>query len=107
MLSRLRTQLHLTETLMCAHRWNEIDFAKVPSLCMNRQKKAFLNEKHGGQTKHPDDLERQAFREKFIERLSNGVIPRVKQLFPHELVAQVCLVMQLYYMHHREMLQLI
>jgi hypothetical protein len=74
MLLRLRTQLHLTETHMCAHCWNEIDFAKVPSLCMNCQKYAFLNEKRGGQPKHPDDPERQVFREKFIEWLNNGVI---------------------------------
>jgi hypothetical protein len=88
MLSRLRTQLHLTETYMCAQRWNEIDFANVPSLCMDRQKYAFLNEKPGGQTMHPDDSERQACREKLLEQLVHGL--KGTQLLPPELVAQVC-----------------
>jgi hypothetical protein len=92
MLSRLRTQLHLTETLMCAQRWNEIDCAKVPSLCMHRQKKAFLNENRGLKPERPAHLEREAYREKFLEQLKNGVMLKGKQLFPHELVAQVCLV---------------
>jgi hypothetical protein len=60
MLLRLRTQLHLTETYMCAQRWNEIDFANFPSLCVDRQKHAFLNENHGEETKHHEDPERQA-----------------------------------------------
>jgi hypothetical protein len=89
MLSRLRTQLHLTETYMCAQRWNEIDFANVPSLCMDRQKYAFLNEKPGGQTMHPDDSERQACREKLLEQLVNGGSLKGNQLFPHVLVDQV------------------
>jgi hypothetical protein len=96
MLSRLRTQLHLTETHMCAQRWNEIDVSKVPSLCMDRQKYAFLNQTRRGQPRHPDDSERQAFREKFIEQLKIGVMLKGKQLFPHELVAQVCLAMNVW-----------
>jgi hypothetical protein len=82
--------LHLTETHMCAQRWNEIDVSKVLSLCMDCQKYAFLNQKRRGQPRHPDDPERQAFREKFIELLNNGVMLKGKQLFPHELVEQVC-----------------
>jgi hypothetical protein len=105
MLSRLRTQLHLTETYMCAQRWNEIDFAKVPSLCMDRQKYAFLNEEPGGQTKHPDDSERHACREKLMEHLVNGGSIKGNQLFPHELVKQVCFLRNCV-THHREMLEL-
>jgi hypothetical protein len=100
MLLHLRTQLHLTETYMYAHRWNEIDFANVPSLCMDCQKHAFLNENHGGETKHHDDPERQVCCDKLLELLMNGGKLKGEQLFPHELVAQVWLVTQLYYMHH-------
>jgi hypothetical protein len=57
MLLRLRKQLHLTEKYMGAQCWKEIEFAKVPSLCMDRHKHAFLNEKLGGETKQPDDPE--------------------------------------------------
>jgi hypothetical protein len=32
MLSKLRKELQVPETLMCAQRWAEVEFAKVPSL---------------------------------------------------------------------------
>ena len=92
MLSCLRKQLDITETHMCAQRWTEIDFAKVPSLCMDRQKYAFLGEKKNRACfMHPDDPVRQACREKFIVLLSNGANLKGQQVLPHELVAQVYL----------------
>ena len=91
MLSRLRKQLDITETHMCAQRWTEIDFAKVPSLCMDRQKHAFLGEKKNTACfVHPDDPVRQACREKFLALLVSGVDLKGQQVLPHELVAQVC-----------------
>jgi len=33
-----------TEVLMAAQRWEEIEFTRVASLCLQRQRKAFLNE---------------------------------------------------------------
>ena len=90
MLWRLRKQLLLTETYMCAHRWNAIDFSKVPSLCMNHHKHAFLNEKIAGGVKHPEDPERIACRERLLEHLVSGAKLNGQQLFPHELAHQVC-----------------
>jgi len=45
MLAELSPHLDTTEVKMCTGRFREIDFAKVPSLCTNRCRKAFLNEK--------------------------------------------------------------
>jgi hypothetical protein len=90
MLSLLRKQLLLTETNMCAQRWNAIDFSKVPSLCMDRHKHAFLNEKIAGGFKHPADPERMACRERLLEHLVSGAKLNGQQLFPHELARQVC-----------------
>lgn len=42
---RLRRQLVLPETLMCAGDWSSIDFTKhVPAVCLRRNRLAFLNE---------------------------------------------------------------
>ena len=43
-LSALNAALNTTEVLMAAHRWAEINFAQVASLCLQRNRKAFLNE---------------------------------------------------------------
>jgi hypothetical protein len=44
LISDLSKALDVTELKMCSQRYAEIDFAKVPSLCANRFRKAFLNE---------------------------------------------------------------
>jgi hypothetical protein len=91
LLSRLRKKLALTETLMCAQRWAEIDFQSVPSLCMDRQKRAFLNEDEKGHTAHPEDAARIACRERLLAHIADKGIAALKgkQLFPHELVEHV------------------
>lgn len=40
----LTKALDVPEIFMCAKRYDEINFKKVPSLCLNRFRKAFLNE---------------------------------------------------------------
>ena len=79
MLSRLRKQLDITETHMCAKRWTEIDFAKVPSLCMDRQKHAFLGKKknRGGTSCIPTTpcarhVARSSWRCSSVERISKA-----------------------------------
>jgi len=91
MLTKLRKELQVPETLMCAQRWAEVEFAKVPSLCMDRQKRALLNENKKGEIAHPDDPERQACREKLLAHIVDKGVAALKgrQLFPHELVQQV------------------
>jgi hypothetical protein len=91
MLSALRRQLSVTETYMCARRWSEIDFQSVPSLCMDRQKRAFLNEDAKGMDAHPLDPARVACRERLLKHIADKGLAALKgkQLFPHELVAHV------------------
>ena len=56
---------------MAAQRWEEIEFSRVASLCLQRQRKAFLNEALKGKltpaqeatgNRHPDDAARVAAR---------------------------------------------
>lgn len=53
--SALRKALEVTETMMCAKLCSEIEFSKISSICMNRQKLAFLNETKEGEVAHPTD----------------------------------------------------
>ena len=93
MLTKLRRALGVVETLMCARRWTEIEFHSVPSLCMDRQKHAFLNENKKGGIAHPEDASRTACREKLLAHIADRGVDALKgkQLFPHELVQQVWL----------------
>jgi hypothetical protein len=91
MLTQLRKELGVVETFMCAKRWAEIEFGSVPSLCMDRQKHTFLNEKKTGGVAHPDDASRAACRERLLAHIADKGVSALKgkQLFPHELVQQV------------------
>ena len=99
----LTATLEVPEVFMCAGRYHEITFSKVPSLCLNRFRKAFLNELVVKKGKHsiplseseeetgnrfPDDEGRvacrQALRKATIENKVCG-----KVLLPHELVSQL------------------
>ena len=44
LVARLNRALNTTEVLMAANKFEEIRFAHVASLCLNRHRKAFLNE---------------------------------------------------------------
>ncbi|GMI32882.1 hypothetical protein TeGR_g9567 [Tetraparma gracilis] len=94
----LRSALAVPEVLECANRFSEIDFNRVTSLCLNRKMKAFLNEKKGTKSlpeefaetgdRHPKSEDRVQARKNLLATLvEKGV--KGKDLFPHELVAQV------------------
>jgi hypothetical protein len=69
-------------------KWAEINFAKVSSLCLDRHKRAFLNE---DKDRARDNLDRLACREHLLEMIAEKGVSgfKGKQLFPHELVRQV------------------
>jgi hypothetical protein len=69
MLTKLLKELSVSETFMCANRWREIEFSSVPSLCMDRQNRAFLNENKQGEIAHPDDPSRQDCLERLIAHI--------------------------------------
>ena len=99
MCSALRAALDVPEVKACANRFAEIDFARVTSLCMNRQRKAFLNEKKATKVldaefeetgdRHPDSEDRVASRKNLLKCLVEQGTIKGKDLFPHELVQQV------------------
>ena len=70
----------MVETFMCSNQWTEIEFGdKVPLLCMDRQKHAFLNENKKGVVSHPDDASRIACREKLLAYIVDKGINALKQ----------------------------
>ena len=101
LVSRLNAALGTTEVLMAAQRWEEIEFGRVASLCLQRQRKAFLNETLKGNlsaaddetgNRHPDNparvAARRALRAALLEKGAKGV--NGKALQPHE-IARKCM----------------
>ena len=93
--SSLNSQLCTTEVLMAAGRWEEIRFAQVASLCLQRHRKAFLNEALKGVLtpaqdatgkRHPDDPARVAARLHLREAIVSKKGVQGKALMPHEIV---------------------
>eukprot|EP01038_Epipyxis_sp_PR26KG_P007317 gene7317-9969_t len=97
LVSKLSAALDVTEIKMCGKHYQDISFSKVSSICMNKNKKAFLNEKlkvipSGPEdltgNRYPNDEDRVVCRKKLrtalLEKRVHG-----KQLFPHEIVSQI------------------
>ena len=73
----LRKAIHVAESKMSRNKWNEVDYTRVPSVCMKRNKKNF--EKH--------DKERFTT---FLEEVESGKKKIASgALLPHEIVAQL------------------
>jgi len=99
--SALNAALNTTECLMAAGRWEEIRFGSVASLCLQRNRKAFLNESLKGAlapheeatgNRHPDDKARVAARLALRQALCSGKGVQGGALMPHEIV-QKCMPM--------------
>ena len=101
MISRQNKALNTTEIYMAANKFAEINFSKVASLCLNRHRKAFLNEKlkeiptidqEDSGNRHPDNIDRINCRQQIIQQLSDPKQSKnIKggQLFPHEIVKNI------------------
>jgi hypothetical protein len=73
-LTPLRAYIHVVESLMCSKQWEQINYSGVPSLAMNRLRKAF--KKH--------DADRFA---QFLTDVASGKKTiKSSQLFPHDMV---------------------
>lgn len=97
LLSRCNAALGTTEVLMAANRWAEIEWGRVSSLCLLRNRKAFLNELLGRPllgkdvdtgNRHPHDEGRVAARQGLRKRMLEGKI-KGKQLQPHEIASKL------------------
>ena len=99
----LTATLEIPEVFMCAKRYDEINFSKVPSLCLNRHRAAFLNELVTKKGKHsvpltetqqetgnrfPDDEKRVKCRNTLVKSTVEGKVCG-KVLLPHELISQL------------------
>ena len=99
----LTATLEIPEVFMCAKRYDEINFRKVPSLCLNRHRAAFLNELVTKKGKHsvslteseqetgnrfPDDEKRVKCRNTLVKSSVEGKVCG-KVLLPHELISQL------------------
>jgi hypothetical protein len=102
-IARLNKALQTVEIKMCAGNWEEIEPAKVPGRCLQKNMRAFLNEKAGtkkgekvesGQLRHPDDPIRMACRDHFQEHFAKAAkgeakVHAAQVVYPHELVMRV------------------
>jgi hypothetical protein len=57
-LSGLNRLIDTTQIKQCGQEWKNIDFNKVTSITLTKQKKAFLNIKTSGEERYPDKLDR-------------------------------------------------
>jgi len=75
-ISPLRNYINVVEKKMCLNEWKSIEYSEVPSIAMNRLKKAF--ERHA-----PDE-----FRKWIIDVKAGRSKIQSKMLYPHDLVRQ-------------------
>ena len=103
MIVELTAALQVPEVLMCADRFQDINFKNVPSQCLNRFRKAFLNElvvkkgKHADPltyseeetgNRHPNDPNRVLCRQNLKTSALTGKV-NAKVLLPHELISKL------------------
>jgi len=100
--SSLNRALGTVEVKMCGAAWEEIDLSAVPSVCMLKQRKALLNEKHNGPNptpaqretgnRFPESADRVACRKRLRTLLLEEGTKKLKgkQLYPHE-IAKKCM----------------
>lgn len=86
LVARLTSALEVPEVFMCGNRWAEINFARVTSLCLNRNTKAFLNESKDGSVRCPDSDDRIQCAKNVISKIGDL---KGKMVFPHELVQKI------------------
>lgn len=92
--STLCRHLDVLEIKMCSNHYSKIDFAKVPSIALNKWRKALLNEKVDVSpigtenitgNRYPDRLDRVEARTKLRATVREGKI-KGEQVFPHTIV---------------------
>ena len=94
----LNARLNVPEVMMSAQKWAEINFKQMPALCLDRHRKAFLNEdlknpvrasEEQTGNRFPDDAARVACRQNMIDVLVNSKGIHADQLFPHTIVEKL------------------
>jgi len=88
MYAPLNKHINTTEIYMCNNGWDMIDFKCVPSICLNKNRKAFLDIDKHNVRRHKCNYIREACRDNFMETVNSGKI-NSKMLFLHEIVKKV------------------
>jgi len=73
LLSELNKKIDTLQIKQCAKTWSTIDFDKVTSISLSKQKKAFLNTKKNGEVKYPYDNDRILCAEHFNDHIQRSI----------------------------------
>ena len=77
LIAGLNKRIDTLQIKQCAKTWTEIDFNKVTSVSLSKQKRAFLNISKKGEPRHPDSEDRNSCAEHFkahVETAVNGEV---------------------------------
>jgi len=72
-LSLLNRRIDTVQVKQCEQTWSSIDFNKVTSVSLSRQKKAFLNVKKTGEVRYPSNYDRIACATNFNKHIERAV----------------------------------
>lgn len=72
-LSKLNRHIDTLQIKQCGKKWSDIDFNKVTSISLTKQKKAFLNVDKNGKARCPDDQDRISCAENFTAHVQKAV----------------------------------
>lgn len=73
LLSSLNRHIDTLQIKQCEQLWQHIDFNKVTSISLGKQKKAFLNIKKDGKPRHPDNYDRKQCADNFNAHIQKAV----------------------------------
>jgi len=73
LISSLNKKLDTLQIKQCGKEWSSIDFNKVTSISLGKQKKAFLNVDNKGKVRFPDDIDRIECAEHFNDHIKKAV----------------------------------
>jgi Mg-chelatase subunit ChlD len=73
LLSVLNTKLDTLQIKQCGQQWRDINFDKVTSISVSKQKKAFLNINKNGEVRYPDNNDRMECAEHFKARIKKAI----------------------------------
>jgi hypothetical protein len=73
LISKLNTVLETLQIRQCSNTWSDINFNKVTSVSISKQKKAFLNVDKKGKPRHPDREDRVECAQHFEQHIAKAV----------------------------------
>jgi hypothetical protein len=78
LISSLNKKLDTLQIKQCANTWSDIDFEKVTSVSLGKQKKAFLNVNKKNETRYPDREDRVQCAENFNVHVQKSINDKIE-----------------------------